>query len=54
MNQTLAVTMMTSPVNPLPFFLPIPLGVTLLLGPSSGRPNKGRNNSSGSIYEGRR
>lgn len=37
MNQTLAIAMMASPVNPLPFFLPIPLGVTMLVGPSSDR-----------------
>ncbi|KAL2134868.1 hypothetical protein VTI74DRAFT_10594 [Chaetomium olivicolor] len=33
MNQTLAVTMMTCPVNPVPFPLPIPLGLTMLLAP---------------------
>lgn len=37
MNQTLAIAMMASPVNPLPFFLPVPLGVTMLVGPSSDR-----------------
>lgn len=37
MNQTLAIAMMASPVNPLPFFLPTPLGVTMLVGPSSDR-----------------
>ncbi|KAK1754235.1 hypothetical protein QBC47DRAFT_40026 [Echria macrotheca] len=40
-NQTLAIAMMTSPINPLPFPLPIPLGVTLLLSPSSGRGRSG-------------
>ncbi|KAK0707679.1 hypothetical protein B0H67DRAFT_320124 [Lasiosphaeris hirsuta] len=35
-NQTLAITMMSCPINPLPFPLPIPLGVTMLLSPSSG------------------
>ncbi|CAP66477.1 uncharacterized protein PODANS_4_3516 [Podospora anserina S mat+] len=33
-NQTYAVTMMASPYNPLPFFLPIPLGIAMLLTPS--------------------
>ncbi|KAK1836755.1 hypothetical protein QBC39DRAFT_58444 [Podospora conica] len=37
MNQTLAIAMMASPVNPLPFFIPIPLGVTMLVGPSNDR-----------------
>lgn len=37
MNQTLAIAMMASPVNPLPFFLPVPLGVVMLVGPSSDR-----------------
>ncbi|KAK4212461.1 hypothetical protein QBC37DRAFT_193469 [Rhypophila decipiens] len=39
-NQTYSIAMMASPVNPLPFFLPIPLGVAMLLTPQgSTRPN---------------
>ncbi|KAH6691916.1 hypothetical protein EV126DRAFT_90075 [Verticillium dahliae] len=34
MNQTLSITMMTTPVNPVPFPLPIPLGIAMLLTPS--------------------
>jgi len=37
MNQTLAIAMTASPVDPLPFFLPVPLGVTMLDGPSNDR-----------------
>jgi hypothetical protein len=37
MNQTLAIAMMASPVNPLPLFLPGPLGVMVLVGPSNDR-----------------
>ncbi|OIW24662.1 hypothetical protein CONLIGDRAFT_636792 [Coniochaeta ligniaria NRRL 30616] len=37
MNQTFAITMMASPVNPLPFMLPIPIGVAMLLGPSANK-----------------
>ncbi|KAK4176399.1 hypothetical protein QBC36DRAFT_352415 [Triangularia setosa] len=40
-NQTYAVTMMASPYNPLPFFLPIPLGIAMLLTPSGKDRNKG-------------
>ncbi|RNJ57008.1 hypothetical protein D7B24_006532 [Verticillium nonalfalfae] len=34
MNQTLSIAMMTSPVNPVPFPLSIPLGIAMLLTPS--------------------
>ncbi|KAK3381928.1 hypothetical protein B0H63DRAFT_216312 [Podospora didyma] len=48
MNQTMAIAMMGSlPVNPLPLFLPIPLGVTMLVGSSS-------NNKSAASGPGRR
>ncbi|KAK4461985.1 hypothetical protein QBC42DRAFT_328509 [Cladorrhinum samala] len=36
-NQTYAITMMASPYNPLPFFLPIPLGVAMLLTPTGNQ-----------------
>ncbi|KAM7190237.1 hypothetical protein V8F33_009597 [Rhypophila sp. PSN 637] len=39
-NQTCSIAMMASPYNPLPFCLPIPLGVAMLLTPQeSTRPN---------------
>lgn len=34
-NQIMSIAMITSPVNPLPFPLPIPLGATMLLSPGS-------------------
>ncbi|KAB5566238.1 hypothetical protein GE09DRAFT_1105983 [Coniochaeta sp. 2T2.1] len=36
-NQTFSIAMMASPVNPLPFMLPIPVGIAMLLGPSGSR-----------------
>ncbi|KAH6692294.1 hypothetical protein F5X68DRAFT_200595 [Plectosphaerella plurivora] len=37
MNQTLAIALMASPFNPLPFSLAIPLGVTILVGSNGKR-----------------
>ncbi|KAM7186810.1 hypothetical protein V8F20_011243 [Naviculisporaceae sp. PSN 640] len=42
-NQTYSIAMMASPVNPLPFFLPIPLGVAMLLTPQGNNRAAARN-----------
>lgn len=42
-NQTYSIAMMASPVNPLPFFLPIPLGVAMLLTPQANNRAAGPN-----------